>query len=181
MPFGRGAALSTKSTSSTWSTGALMIDETWYVRPPGIRERKGAGGVVVRWERDRLLVALVRGDGLPDCLLPKGGVEAGESNEEAARREVEEEAGLTDLRLLDDLGTKERLTYGRDRWQATRYFLFMTSETAGSPTDSTHDYALEWHPLDALPAMFWPEQRQLIEDSAERIHIAAQAAALRKA
>jgi len=158
-----------------------MIDESWYKRPPGVRERRGAGGVVVRWEDDRLLVALVRGDGLPDFLLPKGGVEAGESDEEAARREIEEEAGLTDLLLLEDLGIKERLTYGRDRWQSTRYFLWLTSKTMGAPTDTTHDYALEWHPIDALPAMFWPEQRQLIEDSIARIGIAAQAAADRKA
>lgn len=159
----------------------MKIDAAWYVRPPGMRERRGAGGVVVRWEDDRLLVALVRGDGLPDFLLPKGGVEAGEEDEEAARREVEEEAGLTDLRLLDDLGTKERLTYGRDRWQSTRYFLFLTAAIGGIPTDNSHEYTTEWHPIDALPPMFWPEQRQLIEENITRIRTAVAAAAFRKA
>jgi 8-oxo-dGTP pyrophosphatase MutT (NUDIX family) len=157
-----------------------MIDETWYTRPPGIRERRGAGGVVVRWERERLLIALVRGDGLSDLLLPKGGVEADETDEEAARREIEEEAGLTDLELLDDLGTQERLSYVRTRWQVTRYFLFLTTETVGAPTDTTHDYAVEWHPIDTLPRMFWPEQRRLIEVNLMRIRTAAKAAAGRK-
>jgi 8-oxo-dGTP pyrophosphatase MutT (NUDIX family) len=152
-----------------------MIDETWYQRPPGIRERRGAGGVVVRWENDRLLVALVRGDGLPDYLLPKGGVEAGETDEVAARREIEEEAGLTKLILLDDLGARERLSYARTRWQVTRYFLFLAPDTAGIPTDTTHDYIVEWHPIDRLPAMFWPEQRELIEQNAGRISTAAAA------
>jgi hypothetical protein len=48
------------------------IDESWYERLPGMRERVGAGGVVVRREAGRLLVALVHGDGLSGLLIPKG-------------------------------------------------------------------------------------------------------------
>ena len=145
------------------------IDESWYQRLPGMRERVGAGGVVVRREAGRLLVALVRGDGLSGLLIPKGGVERGETVEEAARREIAEEAGLTDLLLLDNLGARERQSYSRDRWQVTHYFLFLTSQIAGAPTDPRHEYSVEWHPLDALPSMFWPEQRALIEENAARI------------
>lgn len=155
----------------------MVINAEWYERPPGIRERRGAGGVVVRCDDCRLLVALVRGDGLSDLLLPKGGVEAGESDEQAARREIEEEAGLTGLLLLDDLGTQERLNYLRNRWQVTRYYLFLASTVVGIPTDPNHDYTVEWHPIEALPAMFWPEQRELIEENAERIKIVVSAAA----
>jgi len=146
-----------------------MIDDSWYSRPPGIRERQGAGGIVVRLEGGRLLVALVRGDGLTGHLLPKGGVDPGETTEQAARREIEEEAGLTDLRLLDYLGTRERLNFDRDRWQMTHYFVFLTSQIEGTPTDPRHAYDVEWYPLDALPPMFWPEQQSLIEDNVSRI------------
>ncbi len=112
-----------------------------------------------------MLVALIRGDGLPDYLLPKGGVEADESDEQAARREIEEEAGQTDLVFVADLGARERLSYDRDRWQVTHYFLFRANEIGGLATDTTHAYRTEWFPIDDLPQMFWPEQRSLIEDN----------------
>ena len=136
---------------------ACMIDDSWYVRPPGIRERRGAGGVVVRWETGRLMVALIRGDGLAGYLLPKGGVERGETTEQAARREIEEEAGLTDLLLVDDFGLRERLSFDRSRWQVTHYFLFVTSQMGSAPTDPHHEYFVQWFPLNEIPALFWPE------------------------
>lgn len=145
------------------------IDNSWYRKPPGIRERRGAGGIVVRCDSSAPLIALVHGDNLPLYLLPKGGVEFGETDEQAARREIEEEAGLTDLVLLDDLGACERLSYDRTRWQVTRYFLFTTEKVGGTPTDTRHAYHAEWFPLDSLPSMFWPEQRTLITESKERI------------
>jgi 8-oxo-dGTP pyrophosphatase MutT (NUDIX family) len=111
----------------------------------------------------------VRGDGLAGHLLPKGGVDPGETNEQAARREIEEEAGLTDLRLRDTLGSRERLNFDRNRWQTTHYFLFLTAQIDGTPTDPRHAYDVEWFPLDALPPMFWPEQRALLEENSGRI------------
>ena len=47
-------------------------------------------------------------------LFPKGTVEDGETDEQAARREIEEETGLTGLELIDDLGTYERYAMNED-------------------------------------------------------------------
>ncbi len=146
-----------------------MIDETWYRRSPDLPLRTSAGGVVVRRESDRLLVALVREAPHMERILPKGGVEPGESLEDAARREIAEEAGLTDLECLSPLGVRERLNYVRSTWITIHYFLFLTDQVSGDPSDTEHDYHLEWWPLDALPPMLWPEQRRLIKDNRERI------------
>lgn len=54
----------------------------------------GAGGTL----------ALVRSRNSRSWLFPKGHVDAGETDEEAARREIAEEAGLTDLEYIADLG-----------------------------------------------------------------------------
>lgn len=43
-------------------------------------------------------------DGRPEVRLPKGHIEPGESRQQAALREVCEEAGLPDLEILTDLG-----------------------------------------------------------------------------
>jgi len=146
-----------------------MIDESWYKRPPGVRNRTSAGGVVTRAEDGEFYVALVGEIGLTGRVLPKGGVEPGESFEDAARREIEEEAGLTSLELVKKLGIRNRLSYDRDCWITTHFFLFVTEQVHGIPTDVEHHYALEWHPINALPILFWPEQRELIETNRDKI------------
>jgi 8-oxo-dGTP pyrophosphatase MutT (NUDIX family) len=148
-----------------------MIDESWYVRPPeGVTDRTSAGGVVARRGDDgRVLVALSRLGGGGDCFLPKGGVEEGETLEQAARREIAEEVGITDLTLLAPLGSRSRLNWNRKRWITTHYFLFRTGQAEGRPTDDAHDYRLVWAPLDDLPPIYWPEQRRLVEESRETI------------
>ena len=82
-----------------------MIDESWYTRPPGVSDRTSAGGVVARIEDGQIYVALVGELGLTERVLPKGGVEPGESLEETARREIEEEAGLSSLELISKTGS----------------------------------------------------------------------------
>ena len=145
------------------------IDESWYRKPLYVRERVSSGGIVVRFEDARTLVALVREPEIPQYVIPKGGVKEGEALEAAARREIEEEAGFTDLTLVDNLGTEERLSYGKECWQITHYFLFTTRQTEGRPTDFGHRDGPWWFPIDELPSMLWPEQWELIEAHRERI------------
>lgn len=66
---------------------------------------KSAGGIVLG---DGGTIALVQSRRSGFWTFPKGHVDPGETDEEAARREIFEEAGLTDLELLDDLGSYER-------------------------------------------------------------------------
>jgi 8-oxo-dGTP pyrophosphatase MutT (NUDIX family) len=142
-----------------------VIDDSWYVRPEGVTDRTSAGGIVVRrGDGGRIWVALTS-EGLGAHVLPKGGVEAGESLEQAARREIQEEAGLTDLTLLGSLGARSRLNWNKKRWITTHYFLFATRQEHGTPTDPNRLYRLTWGDLDDLPAIYWPEQRALIEEN----------------
>ena len=64
-----------------------------------------SGGIVLG---ESGTVALVRNRKETLWFFPKGHLEDGESNEEAARREIEEETGLTHLELIDDLGSYTR-------------------------------------------------------------------------
>lgn len=147
------------------------INASFYRRPPGVAIRYGAGGLVARCQGGRVWIALVREGSMSHYFLPKGGIERGETEEQAARREIEEEAGFTELELLADLGVHERLNYQRNRWQVIRYYLFRTSQSVASPTDREHDYRMEWFLISELPQMFWPDQRELIEKNAELIRI----------
>ncbi len=146
-----------------------MIDSTWYVKPNGIRESMSAGGVIVRKEGQVIWVALVRESENDDYILPKGRVEPGEAAEQAARREIEEEAGLTGLQFLANLGTQERLNFQKTEWKTTYYYLYLTDQVESHPTDPYHAYRCDWFSLDDLPPMFWPEQRELIETNHKMI------------
>ncbi|HBZ87024.1 MAG: ADP-ribose pyrophosphatase [Candidatus Edwardsbacteria bacterium RIFOXYD12_FULL_50_11] len=147
----------------------MRIDQSWYVKPPGIAEHTSCGGVVVRKVGDRILVALVTEPGFKEYILPKGHVESGENLEQAARREIAEEAGFTELKLVKSLGSIGRLDFRKRSWGTMHYFLFTTSQEETSPSDPEHQYIVKWFPIDALPEMFWPEQGALIEDNTDMI------------
>ena len=146
-----------------------VINASWYEKPAGITTSTSCGGVVVRIKNGRILVAMVREDPASLPVLPKGHQEEGETLQQAAIREIEEEAGLSELTYVSQLGTQERLDYSKSVWKTIHYFLFSTNQAQGKPTDKSRDYEVEWHELRALPTMFWPEQRKLLDDNRELI------------
>src|SRR4028119_1880987 len=120
-----------------------MINDSWYTRPKaGVRDRTSAGGVICRLENNEIFVALTTELGLRAFILPKGGVKKGETLEQAAAREIEEEAGITDLHLLASLGTRARLDFEKTKWITTHYFLYVTEQIRGVPTDPHHAYEI---------------------------------------
>ena len=145
------------------------IDSSWYRKPKDAPVHHSAGGVVVRRENGKLLVAFVREHGFNSYVLPKGHIEPGESAEEAAVREIEEEAGFTQLELIAPLGRRERLDYNKRSWKITHYFLFLTEQKSPAPTDEKHQHPPAWFPIDNLPELFWPEQNALLQENAGRI------------
>ncbi len=70
-----------------------------------------AGGIVLG---DSGTIALVRNQKSTLWFFPKGKIDAGETDEEAARREIAEETGLTNLEYIDDLGSYERPRIHKD-------------------------------------------------------------------
>src|SRR4051812_23626660 len=120
------------------------IDSTWYQKPAAVPARSSAGGIVVRMDADQLFIALVRETNIPQFVLPKGGVDVGEDVEHAARREIAEEAGLTRLTLIREFAIQERLSYDKQVWLITHYFLFTTNQAVGMPTDTAYHTAMWW-------------------------------------
>lgn len=109
---------------------------------------RAAGGVVWREVHGRgLEVLLVHRPRYDDWSLPKGKADAGESDEEAAVREVEEETGLP-CRLGPELATSEYI----DRNDRPKIVRFWSMKAAPG---SFHPHAevdvIEWIPVDDAP------------------------------
>jgi len=96
-----------------------------------------AGGVVLNPE-GKVLVVSQHGD---SWSLPKGHVDAGEDAISAAKREITEESGITDLQLVKPLGSYQRfriaLGGGEDKSElkTIQMFLFKTSQEILKPID----------------------------------------------
>lgn len=88
--------------------------------------------------RGMILVVNQHGD---SWSLPKGHIEKGEDGVAAARREIDEEAGVDRLRYVDTLGSYERFRIGlgggedRSELKSIKMYLFTTDLHALQPKD----------------------------------------------
>jgi 8-oxo-dGTP pyrophosphatase MutT (NUDIX family) len=123
-----------------------------------------AGGVVVRDGECVVIVPTRRAaDGSKVVALPKGHPEDGESPEQAALREVREEAGV-DCEVVDRLG-EVRYHYQRGgRRIAKRVAFFLLDYRSGDLADHDHEVEVaRWVPLDAaLEQLTFDGEREMV-------------------
>ena len=121
-------------------------------------EIQAAGGVVVR-DGEVLLVHRPR---YSDWTLPKGKLDRGETWEQAALREVEEEASLR-CRLGRELPDVHYENQGRPK--RVRYWLMEPEEDLGfTPNDEVDE--VRWLPPDeAIELLSYERDRQLVREA----------------
>ncbi len=129
-----------------------------------------AGGVVARRVDGRIQVALV-GDSQRDAwYLPKGGLAQGETIEQAALREVNEETGL-EVRMVRPIRDIEYWFFARGARVHKRVHYFLMEPTGGdfSRRDQENDRA-GWFDLeDALAAMSYENEAELVREAAAMV------------
>jgi 8-oxo-dGTP diphosphatase len=122
-------------------------------------EVKAAGGVVLRDGR----IAVVHRPRYDDWSLPKGKLDAGETWEQAALREVQEETGL-----VCELGEELSPTSYHDRKgrsKLVRYWLMDPVEGEFEPNDEVDE--LRWlTPGDAAALLSYPHDAELVQEVA---------------
>jgi 8-oxo-dGTP pyrophosphatase MutT (NUDIX family) len=135
------------------------------------RQEFSAGGLVVHDGRVVVIVPVKRAaDGARVLGLPKGHPDGVETPEQAARREVAEEAGVTG-ELIEELGD---VTYryerkGRRITKVVRFYLF--EYRGGDLAD--HDHEVEearWMPLaQAARELSYAGEREMVQRAMSRV------------
>jgi 8-oxo-dGTP pyrophosphatase MutT (NUDIX family) len=121
---------------------------------------RAAGGLVLRRGPRGLEVALVHRPKYDDWSFPKGKLVPGETDEQAALREVEEETGLR-CELGQELPSVRYLDQsGRDK--VVRYWTMRPTSGSFEPTREVDE--LRWVPFDeAARLLSYDHDRQLLE------------------
>ncbi len=119
-----------------------------------MKQTQSAGGIVVNGSGQ---VVVVNQKGT-SWSLPKGHIEPGEDALTAARREIYEESGVSDLTLVKELGSYERYKIGVNgdddaaELKIIFMFLFKTNEIELRPVDPDNPEAL-WVDKEQVAAL----------------------------
>lgn len=135
-----------------------------------------AGGVVLNARGELLALArtvIRNGRPVNELRLPKGHIDPGETEKEAALREVGEESGYWGVRIVGDLGVAHSsFMDGGDQYERDeRYFLMrLTDEARQAAQPCSREEALfepRWVPLSAAASLLtYPTEKVFAERAA---------------
>jgi 8-oxo-dGTP pyrophosphatase MutT (NUDIX family) len=122
---------------------------------------RAAGGIVSRRnERGELEVLLIHRPHRRDWTFPKGKVDAGETDEACAVREVEEETGLRCILGTELPGTSH--TDHKGRLKVVRYWTMRPAGGVAAPRNEVDE--VRWLPLGrAVELLTYDRDRELLE------------------
>ena len=134
-----------------------------HTRFMGARDERvvqAAGGVIVRHtQRGEMRVLLVHRPHREDWTFPKGKLEAGESHERCALREVEEETGLR-CKLGVELPPSSYIN-GKGRLKVVRYWIMDPRSGRAEPRNEMD--AVRWASLEeAATLLTYPRDRKIL-------------------
>jgi 8-oxo-dGTP diphosphatase len=128
---------------------------------PEAAEVKAGGGVVVRHGDNGVEVAVVHRPRYDDWSFPKGKLDRGESFEDGALREVEEEIGLRCALGAELSPTAYRDNKGRSK--VVRYWLMEPLGGDFAPNDEVDE--MRWVPLAEAEALLsYDRDRELLRE-----------------
>ena len=140
-------------------------------------QTESAGGVVLNGA-GQVLVVNQKGT---SWSLPKGHIEEGEDALSAARREIFEEAGVSQLEYAGEFGSYTRHRIGADggedksELKTIHMFLFTTKQAVLSPTDGDNPEA-RWVEREAVTSFLThPKDREFFLFVLERLSVEASA------
>ncbi|MEX1112597.1 MAG: NUDIX domain-containing protein [Candidatus Andersenbacteria bacterium] len=145
------------------------------VRRP-VRRELSAGGVIARQERGQWFVALLKTEHKRGevWVLPKGHVELDKNERisDAAKRECEEEAGVRDLSVKDQLGVTKFTFQAEESLvrKTVHYFLMITGQKTLVPQAEEGMIDAAWFPIDvAVKTLEYDTDQDIVLKAREKL------------
>lgn len=137
-----------------------------------MKKSKAAGGIVINSEGKVLLVEQLG----HSWSFPKGRIESGETPLETAKREIYEESGITDLKLIEDLGSYQRYQITDDGKSEDKsvlktifLFLFITTQEKIKPIDTNNPQAIWLKKEDVCNQLTHNKDKEFFQSIIEKI------------
>lgn len=136
------------------------------------RVEVSAGGVVYRKDRGRIVIGFIL-DPFSKWTFAKGHLEGGESVAEGAVREVEEEMGITGLRLKGKLGTTD-FWFAREGVRIHKFVHFFLMEAPsrayGHAQADEKIQAIRWVPVEkAVRTASYKNTTHIVHEAVRRL------------
>ncbi len=149
-----------------------------------------AGAVVIRQEKGEVKFLLLKREKKGttsgktikkrpkiEWILPKGEIEKGEKSQETILRETKEEAGLSDLEIIDELDKEEyfyRAPWEGNRltFKVVRYFLIESKDKRQPKPETKEGFTQAgWFTAkEALDKITYKESKKILEKAIEKVN-----------
>jgi len=139
---------------------------------PRDTEERAAGFVLYREEAgsgDRRFLVLRHRQG-GHWAFPKGRIEPGESIEQAARRELQEETGLHRVAVIDGFREESRYSFQRGDAFIRKHVVYLLGKVSSEPVrlSPEHTDSAWLSPQDAASRLTFAQARQILEKASEQ-------------
>jgi 8-oxo-dGTP pyrophosphatase MutT (NUDIX family) len=142
------------------------------MKPAALKTQVSSGGIVFRRKGDIIEIATVSVKGGSVWCLPKGVIDKGESAEETALREVEEETGLKG-RIIEKLGKITYWYYLKEenvKCKKTVHFFLMEYESGDISNHNWEVDSVSWFPIDeAIKRATYKGEKEMIEKAKKKL------------
>ncbi len=131
--------------------------------------KKGVSAIIKADNGSNYFLILHRNKNWKGWEFPKGGIEEGETPEQAVIRELKEETGLPNIKIHKKFDFKREFTNNGETHSFDIFFVESNMNYPVNLEKTTHDNFLWATPKRVLELLYWDEEKEAFQEAVEII------------